>query len=113
MTKEDWIENNPVAIDRFMKSVLEAENYIKDHSEESKKFIKDKFNYESDYMDYSWPNQEFTVVLEQAMLIVFEDQARWRIKRRLTDAKEVPNYLDNIYLDALEKLKPEAVTIIR
>jgi NitT/TauT family transport system substrate-binding protein len=113
ITKEDWIENNPAAAERFMKSLLEAEDYIKDNSEESKEFVKDRFDYESDYMDYSWPKQEFAVILEQAMLIAFEDQARWRIKNKLTEATEVPNYLDYIYTDALEKVKPEAIGIIR
>lgn len=113
LTKEDWIENNPAATERFMKSLLEAEDYIKDNSEEAKEFVKDRFGYESDYMDYSWPKQEFAVILEQAMLIAFEDQARWRIKNNLTEAIEVPNYLDFIYTDALEKVKPEAIGIIR
>ncbi len=113
LTKEDWIESNPSAAERFMKSVLEAEDYIKDNAEESKEFVKNKFDYESDYIDYSWPKQEFEVILEQAMLITFEDQARWRIKQGLTDATEVPNYLDYIYMDALEEVRPEAVRIIR
>jgi len=113
ITKEDWIENNPAAAERFMKSLLEAEDYVKDNSEESKEFIKNRFDYESDYIDYSWPKQEFAVILEQAMLIAFEDQARWRIKNNLTAKTEVPNYLDYIYMDALEKVKPEAIGIIR
>ena len=113
LTKEDWIENNPAAAERFMKSLLEAEEYIKDNSEESKESIKDRFEYESDYMDYSWPKQEYAIILEQAMLILFEDQARWRIENRLTDKTTVPNYLDFIYIDALLAVKPEAVTIIR
>ena len=113
LTKEDWIKNNPAAAERFIKSVLEAEDYIKDNSEEAKEFVKDRFDYESDYIDYSWPKQEFTVTLEQAMLISFEDQARWRINNKLTDATRVPNYLDYIYLDALEEVKPGAIGIIR
>jgi NitT/TauT family transport system substrate-binding protein len=113
ITKEDWIENNPAAAERFIKSLLEAEDYIKDNSEEAKEFVKDRFDYESDYINYSWPKQEFAVILEQAMLITFEDQARWKIDNNLTEATEVPNYLDYIYLDALEEVKPEAVGIIR
>jgi NitT/TauT family transport system substrate-binding protein len=111
ITKEAWIENNSAAAERFMKSVLEAEDYIKDNSEESKEFVKNRFDYESDYMDYSWPKQEFTVVLPQAMLIMFDEQARWAIKNKLTDETEVPNYLDYIYPDALHEVKPEAVKI--
>ncbi len=113
ITKEDWIKNNPAAAERFIKSVLEAEDYIKDNSGEAKEFIKNRFDYESDYIDYSWPNQEFAVILEQAMLVLFEDQTRWMIKQGLTDATEVPNYLDYIYMDALEEVKPEAIKIIR
>ena len=113
LTKEDWLDKNPATAERFMKSMLEAEGYIKDNSEEAKEFARNRFDYESDYMDYSWPKQEFAVMLPQAMLILFEDQARWRIKQGLTDATEIPNYLDYIYLDALEEVKPEAVKIIR
>lgn len=113
LTKEDWVKSNPAAAGRFIKSVLEAEDYIRDNSEEAKEFVRNRFDYESDYIDYSWPKQEFTVILEQAMLITFEDQARWRMKQGLTDATEVPNYLYYIYMDALEEFKPEAVGIIR
>jgi hypothetical protein len=46
------------------------------------------------------------------LLITLEDEARWAIKNNLTSATEVPNYLDYIYFDALDEVKPEAVGII-
>ncbi len=113
LTKQDWITNNSAAGERFMKSLVEAEDYVKDNSEETKEFAMDKFGDDSAYLEYSWPKQTFVVTLQQAMLITFEAQARWRIKNNLTDATEIPNYLDYIYIDALEEVKPEAVTIIR
>jgi len=113
LAKEDWIKNNPKAAERFVRSLVQAEDYIKENPGESKEFARKRFDYGSDYMDYSWPKQEFSVILPQAMLIAFEDQARWRIENNLTDATEVTNYLDYIYMDALEEVKPEAVTIIR
>ena len=112
LSKDDWIKNHPKASERFIKAILEAEAYVKEHPLEAKKFIKNRFNYESDYMDYSWPKQKFAVILDQAMLVSFEDKARWSIENKLTTATEVPNYLDYIYLDALEEIKPEAVGII-
>ncbi len=113
IAKEAWIKNNPAVAESFIKSVLEAEDYINDNSEESKEFTKKRFDYEPDYIDYSWPKQEFVVILAQAMLSSFESQARWAIRNNLTDSTEVPNYLNYIYMDALEDVKPEAVTIIR
>jgi len=53
------------------------------------------------------------LMLDQTILVSLEDEARWAMKERLTDKKEVPNYLDFIYVDALEQVKPETVTIIR
>ena len=41
-----------------------------------------------------------------------EDEASWLIENGLTDATEVPNYLDFIYLQGLEEVQPGAVTII-
>lgn len=113
LTKKDWIKNNPIAVKRFMKSISEAENYIKGNPEESKKFVMDLFHYEPNYIAYSWPNQKFDVILSQAMMIAFDDQARWRIEQELTDAREIPNYLDYIFMDALKEVRPEAVTIVR
>ncbi len=113
LTKEDWLDKNPAAAERFMRSILDAEMYVQDNFNETKNFLKDRFDFESEYMDYSWPKQEYAVTLPQAMLILFEDQARWRIEQGLTDKTDVPNYLGFIYLDALEEIKPEAVTIIR
>ncbi len=63
LTKEGWLDKNPAAAERFMKSMLEAEEYINDNSEEAKEFVEDRFDYESDYIDYSWPKQEYAVML--------------------------------------------------
>ena len=42
-----------------------------------------------------------------------EDEARWMTNDGLTTEKQVPNFLDYIYDDALKAVKPEAVNIIR
>ncbi len=53
------------------------------------------------------------LMLDQTILMSLEDEARWAMREGLTDKKEIPNYLDFIYVDALEQVKPETVTIIR
>ncbi len=64
-------------------------------------------------MEYSWSNFKHSVALDQELLISMEDKARWVIENKLTDAKKVPNYLNFIYFDALEAVKPERISIIR
>ncbi|MEE8433112.1 MAG: hypothetical protein V3S16_17830, partial [Candidatus Desulfatibia sp.] len=60
-----------------------------------------------------WQEGEFALFLDQALIVGIEDQARWAIKNELTDATKAPNYLNYIYLDALEAVKPNSMTIIR
>jgi NitT/TauT family transport system substrate-binding protein len=42
-----------------------------------------------------------------------EDEARWMIENKLTAETEVPDFLDYIYVDGLEAVRPYAVHIIR
>jgi hypothetical protein len=42
-----------------------------------------------------------------------EDEARWMIKNNLTREKQIPDFMNYIYVDGLKAVKPEAVSIIR
>ncbi|NIT52457.1 MAG: hypothetical protein GWO41_06890 [candidate division Zixibacteria bacterium] len=64
-------------------------------------------------MSAIWDDYVFEIFLDQSLLLSWEDIARWAIKNKFTDKTTVPNYLNFIYLDGLEAVKPEAITIIR
>lgn len=111
--KEGWIKTHSSAVERFLKAIIQAEEFVKGNNEEARQLIEQRFDYEPAYMQYSWSKHGFVVTLPQALIIAMEDEARWRIENRLTDKTMVPNYLDFIYIDALEAVNPEAVTMIR
>ena len=60
-----------------------------------------------------WDFYQFEVCLEQSLLSTLEEAARWALKGGLVDGREVPNYLDYIFPDALAQVEPRSVTIIR
>lgn len=64
-------------------------------------------------MAYMRSNHEYTLSLDQSLIVAMEDQARWMISNNLTKESTVPNFMDYIYEDALKKIKPRAVNIIR
>ena len=113
ITRESWITEHAKTAERFIKAITQAEEYTDEYNNDAKNLIKQRYGYESSYLDVAWSKHEFRVTLAQQLLVVLEDQARWRIKQGLNHATEVPNYLDYIYLDALEAIKPEAISIIR
>ena len=77
------------------------------------KKIAERLQLDEIYLDSTWVKCTFSVTLEQQLLLVMEEQARWMIENRLTGRTTVPNYLNFIYPDALETVKPKSVTIIR
>jgi NitT/TauT family transport system substrate-binding protein len=51
--------------------------------------------------------------LKEGGSVATEDEARWMITNNLTRDKQVPDFLNYIYVDGLNAVKPEAVNIIR
>lgn len=111
--REEWVESHPSELERFLRALVQAEEFVEANNEAAQQMIMKRFDYESTYIQYIWLRQQFLLSLPQALIIAMEDEARWRIENDLTDKTVVPNYLDFIYWDPLEIVRPSAITIIR
>ena len=60
-----------------------------------------------------WAPETFIVTLDQSLVLALEDESRWAMKNGLVGGTKVPNYLNFIYFDGLESVKPKAVRILR
>jgi NitT/TauT family transport system substrate-binding protein len=60
-----------------------------------------------------WPRYQLALSLEQSLITAMEDEARWMINNNLTGEKQIPDFVNYIYIDGLKAVKPEAVNIIR
>ena len=93
--------------------MIRAEEFTKKYLDKAKKIILNYMGISETEMAALWPDIRLRVSLDQSLLITMEDEARWAIESGFTDKKTVPNYLNYIYFDTLEEVKPEAMTIIR
>ncbi len=109
----NFMENNPETLKRFLKAIEKGEEFIQKNKEEAINIVSQRLKLDKEFVVSIWDDFEFQLILDQAIIITLEDEARWAIDNNLTDATNVPNYLDYIYFDALEEIKPKAVTIIR
>lgn len=111
--KEGWVETHASAVERFLKAIVQAEEFVERNREAAQQLIGQRFDNEPAYMQYIWSKHDFVVILPQTLIVVMEDEARWRMENNLTDQTTIPNYLDFIYFDGLEVVKPESITVIR
>lgn len=108
----DWANQHANTIERLMKSLALAEGYIVNHPDEAKAIVGKRMNFDHAFIEIVWPRYQFSLSLDQSLILAMEDEARWMINNNLTTEKEVPNFPHYIYRDGLEAVKPEAVNII-
>ena len=110
--RKDFAQNHPETLIRFLKAIDKANKFIRENKEKSQTLLAGTLKLDKKDVTTIWDENPKTLSLDQSLLLTLEDEARWAIKEGLVDKKEVPNYLNFIYFDALESVKPEAVTII-
>jgi len=86
--------------------------FIKENQERTKTIVTKWLKQDSDMIQHLWDEYVFELFMDQALLISLAGETRWAIANKLTDKTKVPNYMQFIYLQGLEQVKPEAVTII-
>jgi ABC-type nitrate/sulfonate/bicarbonate transport system substrate-binding protein len=111
IAKNEWINEHPQLVRRFLKALEQASDYIIKHPEEAKAILKKRFNYSDEYIELVWPSNIFSLSLDQSLIVALEDEARWTISNKLTKENQIPDFMNYIYVDALKAIKPEAVNI--
>ena len=109
----EWIKKHPEAVERFLMAMKEAEEFIANHPDEAKEILRAKLKFSDEEIARVWSQNQFTLSLDQSLILVLEDEARWMMQNDLTTETVMPRFLDYLYLDGLQVVKPEAVNIIR
>jgi NitT/TauT family transport system substrate-binding protein len=109
--RADWIPQHQEVVKRFLNAISQTEDYMIQHPDEAKAIVQKKMNYTSDYMAAVWPRNDFSLSLDQSLIVAMENEARWMIKNNLTSQTGVPDFLNYIYLEGLNSIKPASVDI--
>ncbi len=111
--RDDWAMGHPEVINLFLKSLSQAEEYAINHPDDAKAIVQRRLNFSDTYMTTVWPDHQFSLSLDQSLLIAMNDEGRWAVNNNITSEKTIPYFQDYIYTKGLKEVKPEAVNIIR
>jgi ABC-type nitrate/sulfonate/bicarbonate transport system substrate-binding protein len=109
---DEWISMHPELVTRFLKSLLLAEDFVINHPSQAKAIVKSHLSLSDAYMDKVWSENQFSLSLDQSLLLAMRDEAQWLISNNLTNATSIPNLVDYVYMSGLKSVKPDAVNII-
>jgi NitT/TauT family transport system substrate-binding protein len=113
VTSKDFVQNNPETLEKFIKAIERGEEFIQENEEESMDIVSERLGLDKEPIVSVWSDFNFQLILDQSIIMCLEDEARWAVRSNLVEEREIPNYLNYVYLDALNEVEPGAVTIIR
>ncbi len=99
------------AVESFLRALKKAESYARQHPEQSLEIVSAATGFDRAMLKELWGGFDFRLSLEQTLLLGMENEARWAIREKLVESRPLPNFLDFIYFDGLEAVKPEAILI--
>ena len=112
VAKQDYIQTHALTLQKVVAALNEANQFIDQHPDRARKIVGQYIKMDEQTLEKIFDPADFELQLDQALLLSLDDQSRWAIKNGLAKNTVVPDYLKYIYLTALQKEKPEAVTLI-
>ena len=70
-----------------------------------------QLNLTSSYLASIWGGYQFSVTLDQSLILLMQNEAQWLISNSLTTTTQAPNFLNYIYTNGLETVSPDSVNI--
>lgn len=113
VTTENWLVGNRDTTERLLRALLRAERDIRLDRTMMDDFLAEHFGYEAGYVDVLRSRIDFGVSLPQTLIVDMEGAARWMMDHGIVPSQNLPNYLRLVEPGPLERLQPEAVTIIQ
>ena len=112
VARDSFIKERPEAIRKLLRALIRAEEFARKEPDQALKIVSNRLKLGQSEMAAIRPDLDLRISLDQRLLLSLEDEARWAITSKLTEATQVPNYLNFIYLDGLKSVKPERLTVI-
>lgn len=110
-TSTTFAKNNSLQLEQFLTALVQAENFIIEHPEESKTIIAKRLNADIDLINKIWDSFTFEISLEQSILLNLNDEAIWA-EKFMKNKGNAPNYSNYIDIKPLSKVKPEGVHLL-
>ncbi len=107
------VKQRPIVVQRILQSLLDAEAYVSSRLGEASIIVASNLNAPEAEIRKILPGLNLRVSMEQELLLLLEEQARWAIKQSLIEEQEVPDYLGVFHPESLMKLRRDKVTLFR
>jgi NitT/TauT family transport system substrate-binding protein len=109
--RADWVSGHQTEIERFLRSISEAEQFREQHPAEADLIIQRRLGYDDAYMATVVPVNQYSLSLDRGMMAAMKDEARWEMENNLTNTTQIPDFPDYMYVNGLQTVAPGSVDL--
>jgi NitT/TauT family transport system substrate-binding protein len=113
VARKGFVEQRLVAAKSVLRALLRAEAFVRSHPEKARRDTAAALKQDFAQVDASFEPFDFRVRLEQSLLVLMEEEARWAIRSGLVPRQDMPNLLTSLETEPLHAVKPAAVQLVR
>jgi NitT/TauT family transport system substrate-binding protein len=109
-SRRGFAEQRPEAAKRLLRALLRAEALFRDDPQAAHRAL---LAASKEDPAETLGLFEFHVRLDESLLVLMEEEARWAIRAGLVPKQQMPNFLESIAAEPLLAVNPDAVGLIR
>jgi len=113
VTTQKLIREHPGKVKKLLRALIKAEEFVRMNPDKAQNMVAEFSRTDLALVREIWPNYRYAVRLDQSLVLALEDETPWAVKEGLVGRGEMPDYLDYIYLEGLESVKPKSVRVLR
>jgi NitT/TauT family transport system substrate-binding protein len=110
VARREFAASRPEAARRFILALQAALTFMRDNPEAARRLTLEATKEDPAAFGKVWQVSDFMLGLNQSLLSVLEDEARWAMARK--PAAPAPSFLDFIDARPLQRAVPDAVSIL-
>lgn len=99
-------------VERVVAALAEAQELLTRNPERAQETLRKMLGTRADAFLRNWPHTRFELQLTQDLLVLMEREARFAMDKHLIEKRKMPNFLDYLYFPAMDRVKPQAVSIV-
>jgi NitT/TauT family transport system substrate-binding protein len=113
IASKNYTKNHPGDVKKILRALDRSIGFIHNNEKESQEILMRRLDQEKGFIEWVWEGYTYELSLDQSLIMSLESEAAWAIKNNLTNAPQVPNYLNYINTDPLQDVKAGAITVIK
>jgi NitT/TauT family transport system substrate-binding protein len=110
--KEKFLRTQPKTMQQFLTALFDAEDFVTKYPDRAHTILRNRLKIDDELFLATSSRTRIQLQLTQDLLVLMEREAKWAMRNKLVEKREMPNYLDFLYFNALDKVKSEAVSIV-